>query len=163
MQLLCSQIHRRSGTGDLAEAEVDQNISELILLNWRQRRFPDAPQQRAYTRQQLFRVEGFDQVIVRARAQTLDTVVYLRPRREHQDCSVKAELPHAPAQLEACLSRKHDIEDHKIESLIAGHAQSLVTVARYNDIVAMSTKEVRDDHLDVGRIFNHKNPRRHAF
>ena len=96
-----------------------------------------AAQQRAQPGEQLFEVEGLDEVVVGSRVEARDAVGDRVARGENQDGYVVAVRAQSAAGLEATDARHHHVEHQRVGPLGAQPIERLTTVGSHVDVVAV--------------------------
>ena len=114
----------------------------------------DTPQQRVDPGQQLLRVKRLHEVIVRARAESSDTVRNLGTRRKHKDAPVEAVLPGGMADLKAVQTRQHHIQNQQVELLLQSEVTTTNAIQRSFHLVSRGPEKVRDGQHQARLIFH---------
>src|SRR5471030_1850493 len=77
------QVHGRTRTRDLAQTEIDDYVAEFHQGRFTRRRLIATPQMRANPRHQFRYAKRLGQIVVGARIQRRDLLLFLRTRRQH--------------------------------------------------------------------------------
>jgi hypothetical protein len=101
----------------------------------------DAAQHGANPREQFVGIEGLDQIVVGPFVQPFDAIAAMAPRRQHDDRHV-AMAADLMQQSESVDLGQHDIEDHKIVSLLQSARQPVAAVVRRGHLVAVLREEL---------------------
>src|SRR5262249_31319229 len=77
-------------------------------------KIPNAPQEGANSRQQFFKLERLDQIVVSAAVQTFDAVVNRVTRRQHENGRVDSARTQFAANLIAVFTRQHHVQNDQV-------------------------------------------------
>ena len=87
------------------------------------------PTERADARSQLIHAEGFREVVIRSVIETLDPVLDVVKRCQHEDRRRKSLGTQGRTDSEAIESGKDDIEDHQVVRVRVGPVEGAATIA----------------------------------
>jgi len=76
-------------------------------------RFPATPEERAHASQQLLKVEGLGEIVIRPAVQSRHGVLMTDSGSEHEDGHAAARRAEPSAHLETIHARKVEVEDHQ--------------------------------------------------
>ena len=122
-----------------------------------QQRLAAAADQRPKPREQLAKVERFDEVVVRAAIQALDPRVDGIACGQHQDRHERARFTNRAADGEAVLHRQHDVEDDGIVVGRPGLEQCRLAVGGHVDGVGLLAKAFRQHKGGARLVFDQED------
>ena len=108
------------------------------------------------TRQQLFGVEGFGQIIVRTGFQTFDLVLPITTRRQNQYGHGVSLFPPLPNQVQTGHLRQADINHRDIVFILLTEIKRFTTTAGLLNSVTPLLQQVAQLPSQVGIIFNYQ-------
>ena len=117
------------------------------------RRLAGAAQHRADAREQLARVEGLGEIVVRSELEADDAVRLLAHRREHDDRHVGL-APHPACEVEPTLPRQHQIEDDEVEMGVRPSPPRLARVAHGGHPEPVALEEAGQQLADLAVVVN---------
>ena len=122
-----------------------------------------APERPLHAGEELDRVEGLDDVVVRAGLQSRDLVRGERFRGEHDDARVRGLriLPEALCHLEAVEPRHHHVEEHEVGTDLRRSLERLLAVASDGDLVARRAEVHLHEPRDVRIVVDDEDRLRH--
>src|SRR5579883_2231884 len=114
-------------------------------------------QERAQPRQQLAKLEGLHEVIVRTAIQPRDPVLDGVPRRKHQNRRAVPFFAQIAADLKAVAARDHHVEDNHIVSVDFGLIEGIVSVGYGIHRITLLTEPLHDKTGHAWIVFHYQH------
>ena len=114
-----------------------------------------APDQRAQAREQLRKVEGFHDVIIRAAVQAAHAVCAAVACRQHEHRGL-LRLPQACQQRPAVKHREHRIQQDRVVVVVERLLQPFTAIRRRVHGIAFPTQDLREPAQHVGFVFDNQ-------
>src|SRR5262245_23897959 len=112
LELLRGQVQK---LGSSRDAPSDEIHLDIVVLQLQHLIHPPAPKQSANTGEQFREGEGFDEVIIGATVESVNSVVDRVPCREDQDRCLDAPVPERAEDFKTITPWKHQVEDEEVE------------------------------------------------
>jgi len=132
--------------------EIDRDVTNPDLIDHARR----SPQDRVDARHQFLDVERLRHIVIGPQLETADLVTALAFRGDH-DHRASAPLPHQAAQLEAALSRKHDVEQDQVWQERSTRDECVVSVRGVPYDKPIDDEVVGEYFRDSGIVFDNEN------
>ena len=157
------QRHRLSQYQDLARVRVyPQSVEGEHPLISTSGRFFHAPQDRGDPRSQLAGAKRLHDVVVRAKRETHDSLLFLAAGREH-DQGHPPVCPHPAAYLQAADLGEHKVEYDEIGFALSKDLERLFAVGGRDDVVAIAPQIEANDFPDVRLVVDDQDLRHGSF
>src|SRR5213080_4098173 len=111
---------------------------KVIEFQWKRMISPPAAEQRSHARQKFWECEGLHKVIISTLIQTSYPVFDGIPRREDKNWCLHAALSKRRQHLQAVATRKHEIQNDKIELLGVYQEEPLLSGRSKDDLVFLA-------------------------
>ena len=138
--------------------EVDDDVAELHAprIAAGERR---PPEERLDPCHQLGGREGLPDVVVRAKLQAEDEIVFAAASGQHQHRQPGRHLAQRAAHVVAIALRQHHVEQHEVRRARQSRLVARFAVAGEDDLVAARLEVVLQAARHVGLVFDDENPR----